>query len=293
MSPTIKALLLSARPKTLWAAAAPVIMGTAIAHTDAGINWLVTAATLTCAILIQVGTNYANDYYDFVKGIDTTDRVGPTRATAAGLVSPRQMKAAFIATFAAAALMGCYLIYKGGWPIAVIGIVSIACGVLYTAGPFPLGYLGFGDLFVLVFFGPVSVGGTYYLQTGQITPTAIIAGLAPGLISTAILTVNNFRDYHTDSRTGKRTLVVRFGRRFGKVEYIACLLGACAIALGLTLAHWGHFWANLSLLTLAAAYKPVRAVLTEARPEILNRTLAQTGLLLLIYSVLFSVGWLL
>ncbi len=293
MNATIQALLLSARPKTLWAAGGPVIMGAAMSGAAGTVDWLVLGATLLCALLIQIGTNYANDYYDFVKGTDTAERVGPVRATAAGLLSPNAMRWAFVMTFGMAALLGCYLVYEGGVAIAIIGVVSIACGVLYTAGPYPLGYLGLGDVFVLVFFGPVAVGGTYYLQTGEITWPSVIAGLGPGLISTAILTVNNFRDYHTDRQTGKRTLVVRFGRRFGKVEYVGSVVGACMVAVGLSVFLKGHWWVNLSLLTLPASWKPMRAVLKDAEPEVLNRALAQTGVLLAVYCVLFSVGWVL
>ncbi len=289
---TVNALLLSARPRTLPAAAGPVIVGAAMAYAAGPVDWLVLGATLVCALLIQVGTNYANDYYDFVKGTDTPERVGPTRATAARLVSPAVMRTAFTATFAVAALLGSYLVYKGGIAIALIGVASLSCGLLYTAGPLPLGYLGLGDVFVLVFFGPVAVGGTYYLQTGAITWQAGLAGVGPGLISMAILTVNNFRDHDTDKQAGKRTLVVRFGRRFGKTQYAACIVGACAVPLLLSVCTWGHWWVNLSILTLPIAWSPMRAVLREAEPAALNRALAQTGVSLVVYSVLFSVGWL-
>ncbi|HEX42083.1 MAG TPA: 1,4-dihydroxy-2-naphthoate polyprenyltransferase [Phycisphaerales bacterium] len=289
---TVNALLLSARPRTLPAAAGPVIVGAAMAYAAGPVDRLVLGVTLVCALLIQVGTNYANDYYDFVKGTDTAERVGPPRATAAGLVSPAVMRTTFMATFAAAGLLGCYLVYEGGIAIALIGAASIACGLLYTAGPLPLGYLGLGDVFVLVFFGPVAVGGTYYLQTGRITWQPILAGLGPGLISTAVLTVNNFRDYHTDKQAGKRTLVVRFGRSFGKAQYVACIVGACTVPLLLSVCSGGRWWANLSILMLAVAWSPMRAVLREAEPAVLNRALAQTGVSLVVYSVLFSLGWL-
>jgi len=159
----LKIWISSARPKTLWAAVGPVLIGSAMAYSDSDdpLNIAVLLATLLAALLIQIGTNFANDYYDFVKGADTTDRVGPVRATQAGLVTPAQMKTAFIITFALAVLLGAYLVWRGGLPILIIGVASVVCAVLYTAGPFPLAYIGLGEVFVMIFFGPVATGGTY------------------------------------------------------------------------------------------------------------------------------------
>ncbi|HPD46965.1 MAG TPA: 1,4-dihydroxy-2-naphthoate polyprenyltransferase [Anaerohalosphaeraceae bacterium] len=291
--PKLKVWIAAARPKTLPAAVAPVLIGFAMAYDDACLNVPVLALTFLAALLIQIGTNLANDYYDYVKGADRSDRVGPVRATQAGLVAPGQMKAAFLLTFAAAALVGLYLVDHGGWPILVIGAASLVCAVLYTAGPFPLAYLGLGELFVLPFFGPIAVGGAYYLQCGQIKTDVLIAGFAPGLFSVAILAVNNFRDSDTDRAAGKKTLAVRFGRRFGVAEYIACVITACLVPLYIVLARRANFGAILAALTLAAAVLPVRTVLRRPSPEVLNNVLAQTGGLLLLYSMLFSVGWLL
>jgi 1,4-dihydroxy-2-naphthoate octaprenyltransferase len=289
----VKLWIAAARPKTLPAAVAPVLMGAAMAYDDACLHVPTLAMTFLAAVLIQIGTNLANDYYDFVKGADKADRVGPVRATQAGLVTPAQMKAAFLLTFAAAALAGLYLVARGGLPILIIGAASLVCAVLYTAGPFPLAYVGLGEVFVLPFFGPVAVGGTYYLQAGQIKPDVLIAGLAPGLLSVAILAVNNFRDIDTDRAAGKKTLAARFGYGFGVAEYITCIAIACLVPVYLTLTRGANYWSCLSLVTLAAAVFPIRTVLSRPAPAVLNDVLAETGKLLLLYSVLFSVGWLL
>ncbi len=283
----------SARPKTLPAAMAPVIIGAAMAYADGHWSLPVFMATFMAAVFIQIGTNYANDYFDFIKGTDTEDRVGPTRATAAGLVTPRQMLVATVVVFGIATLLGLYLVIVGGWPILVIGVLSIACGVLYTAGPCPLGYRGWADLFVLLFFGLVATAGTYYVLRGKVTALAILAGLGPGLISTAVLTVNNVRDYHTDRDTGKRTLVVRWGLGFGRAEYAATLIGACLVPVLLVVLAQGHYAALLALASLSGAVPLVRRMYAQPNPEQMNQLLALTGKLLIGYSVLFAIGWLL
>jgi len=284
--------LLAARPKTLPAAVAPVLIGTAIAYADDGFHWLSALAAALGAVFIQIGTNLANDYYDFKKGIDTKERLGPMRVTQAGLVSPAQTRAATIIVFAVAFLIGIYLVYRGGWPIVAIGLLSILFGILYTGGPYPLGYNGLGDIFVLIFFGPVAVAGTHYVQTLTLSPAALAAGLAPGLFSVAILTVNNLRDLDNDRAAGKRTLQVRFGRRFAVAEYVTVLLAACSLPIVLTLVFGVSQWVLLSALTLPIAVPAIKAVATISGRE-LNNTLAATGRLLLIYSVLFAGGWLL
>ncbi|MHC4289090.1 MAG: 1,4-dihydroxy-2-naphthoate octaprenyltransferase, partial [Planctomycetota bacterium] len=184
MPSKLKIWIDSTRPKTLPAAVGPVLIGAALAFDAGGLHVITLLTTLAAAVLIQIGTNLSNDYFDYVKGADTEGRTGPVRATQAGLVSPAAMLAASVAVFGLAAVLGLYLVFRGGWPILVIGVLSILCGVLYTAGPWPLGYLGLGEIFVLVFFGPVAAGGTYYLQAGSINTVVIVAGLAPGLIST-------------------------------------------------------------------------------------------------------------
>lgn len=286
----IKIWILASRPKTLPAAIAPVMIGSVMAYAKGFLNVPILILTFIAAILIQIGTNYANDYYDFIKGTDTADRTGPTRATQAGQVTPTQMKFAFIITFFLAAVTGSILVIYGGLPILIIGIASLICGVAYTAGPMPLGYLGLADFFVLIFFGPVAVGGTYYLQTGMIDEFVIIAGFAPGFISTAILTVNNIRDIDTDRSAGKRSLPVRFGKTFGIVEYITCIVLACLIPVYLWLAGGCSYYILLALLTFLFAITPFKTILSNPSAEKLNTLLAVTGGLLLIFTILFSIG---
>lgn len=290
---SLKIWIDAARPKTLPAGIAPVLIGTTMAYTEGHFHYDIFAAIVFAVLMIQIGTNYANDYYDFIKGADTEKRQGPVRATQAGLVSAAAMKRAFVITFGLALAAGLYLVYKGGLPIVLIGLISIACGILYTAGPWPLGYIGLADLFVLLFFGPVAVAGTYYLQTGRINLPVILAGLSPGLISTALLTINNIRDYATDKTAEKKTLVVRFGVGFGIVEYYACIIIACLIPVLLTLITRSHIYCNLAVLTLLVAWGPMKTLLSKPAPDTLNHLLAKTGRLVLIYSVLFSIGWLL
>lgn len=290
----IKIWLMAARPKTLAAGLTPVLIGSALAHAAGGFHLVSAVCAALGALLIQIGTNFANDYFDFIKGTDTEERIGPRRATQAGLVTPGTMLAATVLVFAMAFVPGAYLVYRGGWPLLAIGLVSVLCGVLYTGGPFPLGYLGLGDIFVLIFFGPVAVGGTYYVQTVSLSSDVLVAGLMPGLFSTAILTVNNLRDADTDVRTGKRTLAVRFGKTFARWEYLACMVVAgAAIPVYLCLRAEGRWTALAGCAALLLALPLVRNVFTSNDGVVLNDTLAGTGKVLLLFSVLFSIGWIL
>ncbi len=290
---TVTPWLLASRPKTLPAALSPVIIGTALAFSDGAGHWPSATAAALGALLLQIGANYANDYYDFIKGADKQERLGPTRATAAGMVSPQAMKRAFIIIFALAALVGVYLIMRGGWPIVIIGVLSIASAILYTGGPYPLGYNGLGDLFVFIFFGLVAVGGTYYVQALQIGRTALIAGAAPGLFSVAILTVNNLRDIRDDRRSGKRTLPVLFGEKIGRAQYVLSVLIACLVPLFLIAQTGSHRWAAAAAAALLPTIPVMRILYTQPPGVIYNRALAQTGKALFIFSLLFSIGWLL
>lgn len=283
--------ILAARPRTLGAALAPVWIGSALALSQGQANLGVFLAALLGALLIQVGTNFANDYFDFVKGADTDQRIGPTRATQAGWMKPEQVRNAFILTFALVALPGAYLTWVGGLPILLLGIFSVLSGVLYTGGPFPLGYKGLGDVFVLLFFGFGATLGTYWLHTHSITLAAVLASLAPGLLATAILVVNNLRDHQTDAQVGKRTLAVRFGPRFVRAEYLFCLFVGGLTPLWLyLLTPVKQPFSLLACLVLLAAHKPIQAVMQlEADPR-LNPVLGQTNRLLLLHSLLFSVG---
>jgi 1,4-dihydroxy-2-naphthoate octaprenyltransferase len=285
--------LLAARPKTLAAGITPVLIGTALAYSDGYLHVPSALCAALGALFIQIGTNFANDYFDFVKGTDTAERVGPTRATQAGWVKPWMMLVATVIAFGLALLPGAYLIDRGGMPILIIGIVSIICGVLYTGGPYPLGYLGLGDVFVLVFFGPVAVGGTYYVQAQTIDIAPIIAGLAPGLFSTAILCVNNLRDIAGDRIAGKKTLAVRFGKTFARLEYvISILVASIGVPLYLCWVHQTHWAALVSCVTFFLAFPRMREMFFEEGAA-LNETLAGTGKLLFIFSLLFSIGWVL
>jgi len=281
----------AARPRTLPAGAAPVVLGIALAAADGGLHVVAAICAVLGALAIQIGTNYANDYFDFKNGADTEARVGPRRATQAGLVPPSTMRAAFIITFGIAVVFGCYLVWRGGWPIVVVGVLSVICGILYTGGPKPLGYLGLGDILVLVFFGPVAVAGTVYVQTLQLSWPAVIVGLSPGLLSTAILVVNNLRDRHTDIGANKKTLAVRFGATAARIEYTLCVIGGLAIPV--VVGAWlGHTTALVVLFAIPMAVSTTRAVWTTDGPA-LNPLLGRTAKLLLVTTVLTVLGWLL
>lgn len=283
--------LLAARPKTLWAAFAPVLLGTALAVEDGAFHALSALSALLAAVLIQVGTNYANDYHDFVKGADTDRRKGPTRVTQAGLVSPDAVKRAAFVAFGLAFLAGLYLVMRGGWPILVIGSLSILFGVLYTAGRYSLAYLGLADFFVLVFFGPVAVAGTHFVQALEFSPIAVLVGLGPGFLSTAILLVNNTRDVEEDREAGKKTLIVRFGRKAGTVLYGACIAGAAAVVLAATVPYQHHWWSLAALAVLPIGYRYAQRMRRATDPRTLNPLLGATSRLLLIYCVLLGAGW--
>ncbi|MGA1845222.1 MAG: 1,4-dihydroxy-2-naphthoate polyprenyltransferase [bacterium] len=284
---------MASRPKTLWAALSPVIIGTALAFADGALHLPSALAAAFGAIMIQIGTNLSNDYFDYLKGADQADRLGPKRVTQAGLIKPKAVKRGFMLVYGLAFAAGLYLTWRGGWPILVLCILSIASGILYTAGPFPLGYHGLGDLFVLIFFGLVAVGGTYYVQALRITRQVMIAGIAPGLMSTAILTVNNLRDIDTDRKAGKRTLAVRFGKRFARMEYLMSILGACLVPALLVLCCPGHAYALAATAVFLLAIPSITRVFREEPGPVFNVILAHTGRLLFIYSILFSIGWVL
>ena len=280
---------LAIRPKTLWAAVAPVMIGTALAYRDEGLHIASAIAALLGAMLIQIGTNLCNDYADFKKGADTEERQGPTRVTQAGLIQPNTVLRATVFVFVLAAIACSYLVFRAGWPLVIIGIVSIISGILYTAGPYPIGYLGLGDIFVLVFFGPVAVGGTYYVQTLTIDYTILLSGLAPGLLAVAILVVNNLRDKDQDVAAGKKTLAVRFGRSFVRAEYILCIIGTILLCVwhSRTFSHDGYF--ILGAAILIPGFLLIRTVCRYDDGEHLNPVLGKTALLLLGYSIGFSL----
>ncbi len=284
---------MAARPKTLWASISPIVIGIAMAYAAGKGEPLPALAALLAGVLLQVAANFSNDYIDYVKGVDNADRLGPMRVTQAGLISPGAMKTATAIVLLLAFLLGVYLVYRGGWPVAIIGLASILFAVLYTAGPYPLGYHGWGDLFAFVFFGPVATAGTYFVQALAISNEVIIAGCAPGLFSVAILTVNNLRDIESDARSGRKTLAVRFGRSFAIREYVgAVVLATTAIPIYLSLSVPNKHQVMISALSIIAAIPLIKSVKRDHGP-ILNETLAATGKLELMYAILFSVGWLL
>lgn len=281
--------LMAARPKTLPAAAASVVVGAAVALQEGVFRPGPALAALLGALLLQIGANLSNDLFDYQKGADTPDRLGPTRVTQAGLLSPEAVRTGTIIVFGLAALTGLYLILVGGWPILVIGLLSILAALAYTGGPFPLGYHGLGELFVFIFFGPVAVCGAYYVQAGRVSRAAWWASLPIGLLAMALLVVNNLRDIQTDRAVGKKTLVVRLGARGGQLEYfllvgIAYLVPPVMWLRGLT-----SPWVMVAWLSLPLFWPLARSILRETgRP--LNRTLAGTARLELAYALLFSVG---
>ena len=299
-----KAWVIAARPQTLPAAASPVVVGTGLAVHDGVFTLFPALAALIGAGLIQIGTNFANDYYDAVQGADTEAREGFTRVTAGGLIDAETVKRAMYLTFAAAISLGTYLVYVGGVPILVIGLLSVASGIAYTGGPYPLGYHGLGDLFVFVFFGLVAVAGTYYVQAAAVLADPLSVGIPPGTLpvaavvaalpiaalSTDILVVNNVRDRQEDVTTGKRTLAVRFGYGFARAQFVALLGLAYVVPVWFLLRPGYSAAVALPYLTLPYAATITRTMLTETAGEVLNPTLERTGKLLAGYAVLFAVG---
>ncbi len=285
----VGAWVLASRPKTLPAASAPVLVGAATAYAAHAFRPWPALAALAGALLIQVGTNLANDYFDFRHGADTHERVGPVRVTQAGLLAPAAVLRGAWAAFALAALAGAYLTAVAGWPVVAIGTLAVAAGLAYTAGPFPLGYHGLGEPFVFVFFGLVAVGGTHFVQAQSLPASAVWAGVPMGMLAAAILVVNNLRDVATDRAAGKRTLAVRLGARAARVEYLVLL--AAAFATPLAAVAVGQAPSELLLVLGAAplARAPLRRVVRE-RGAGLNTALAETGRLELAFGALYAAG---
>lgn len=280
----IRAWLLAARPKTLSAAVVPVLMGSALASKEPpAITWWVFWCALIGAVLIQIATNLINDALDFKKGADTAERLGPIRVTAAGLISPRSvMTAAYLCLFGAA-LCGIPLIYRGGWPMVAIGVTSILAAYAYTGGPFPLAYRGLGEVFVLLFFGFIAVGGTFYAHSLQWNEAAGLAGFAAGSLATVLIVINNLRDVEGDRRSNKRTTVVRFGETFARLE-----IAFFALAPFAAVAFIGRTYL-LTLVALPLALLIIVKVLRSRGAE-LNRALAMAGALQWLFGILFVGG---
>ena len=281
--------LLAARPKTLPAAAAPVVAGTAVAALEHLFRFGPALAALLAALLLQIGANIANDVFDFHRGADNEERLGPLRVTQAGLLTPRQVLTGMWLTFGLAAVLGAYLAWVAGWPVILIGLASIAAAIAYTGGPFPLGYHGLGDLFVFIFFGLVAVSGTYFVQAKSLSGLAVWTGVPLGLLITAILVVNNLRDLETDRAAGKHTLAVRLGENGTQIEYLVCLLGAYLTPLLLWVFHLAPAWGMLAWLSLPWAVRLVRMIYT-IKGRGLNKALAGTGQLALLYAIFYALG---
>jgi 1,4-dihydroxy-2-naphthoate octaprenyltransferase len=301
-----EAWVIAARPQTLPAGAAPVIVGIGLAvHADVFAP-IPALGALIGALLIQVGTNFANDYYDAVKGADTDDREGFTRVTAGGLIEPNAVKRAMIGTYLLAVVVGIGLVAVGGLPIVIVGLSGIAAGILYTGGPFPYGYRGLGDLFVFIYFGLVAVAGTYYVQAvtsmpavgsfpmalpaGSVPIDAVVASLPAAGLSTAILVVNNIRDRETDMAAGKHTLAVYLGYRWSRVEFLALVGMAYVVPVLFALNPDYGYGALAPLLSLPLAGSVTKTVLTRTDGEALNPALERVGQTLFAHSLLFAVG---
>jgi 1,4-dihydroxy-2-naphthoate octaprenyltransferase len=286
-----QAWLLAARPATLSAAAVPVLVGAAAAVSEgARFRPLVFVATLVCALLIQIGTNFANDYSDFHRGADHEGRLGPVRVTQSGLISQRDVRRGIFVAFGLAVVLGAGLAWVGGWPIIVIGLLSVCAGLAYTGGPFPFGYHGLGDLFVFLFFGVVAVCGTAYLQAGTWSGFALLLSVPVGLLVTNILVVNNLRDLPTDRAAHKRTLAVRIGARATRAQYALFTALAYLVPVAVALTLPSRRWLLLPLATVPLAAGLVRRVLGGLEGRDLNPMLKRSGQLLLFFGALLAIA---
>lgn len=286
-----KIWLLAIRPKTLPAAAASVIVGTVLAWADDGFSLGPALAALAIALLLQIGSNLANDVYDDERGADTADRLGPTRVTQAGLLTRKQVKTGMKVVFAIAFLLGLYLTWVRGWMVLVIGIAAIVAAIAYTGGPWPLGYHGLGEVFVFLFFGVTAVVGTYWVQTGTTAPLAWLMSVPPGLLITAIIIVNNLRDIEQDRAVGKRTVAVRIGAEATKWEFAVCVALAYLVVTGAVVARLVPAETLAVWLSLPLAAVTTRMVFTQVGTP-LNKALAMTGQTTLAFSLLFAAGML-
>jgi 1,4-dihydroxy-2-naphthoate octaprenyltransferase len=284
--------ILAARPRTLGAAVVPVLAGTALAFAARSLDPLTTILILACAVLIQIATNYFNDAIDHAKGADSAARIGPTRVTSAGMLAPRAVMRGGAVCLAMAVLLSVPLVLHGGWPIVVIGLFSLFFAYAYTGGPFPLAYLGLGEIFVVLFFGIIAVAGTFYLNTLAWSWESVLAGLQIGLHASVLLAVNNLRDIESDHAAGKRTLAARFGLTFARRENAALVMAP--FVLGIAWLPLGYLWAFLlPLMTLPLAWWLARACLAAAPDRSVNRLLAQAAALHTAFGLLLALGFVL
>jgi 1,4-dihydroxy-2-naphthoate octaprenyltransferase len=281
---------LAIRPRTLPAAGSPVLIGFAIAWSVGKFRWLPALVILACALLLQILANLVNDVGDFQKGTDTSGRLGPTRVTHSGLLTPRQVWLGVGVVILLAVVGGAYLAWVGGWPVLVMGGAAILGAILYTIGPFSMSDYGTGDLFALIFFGVVSVVGTTYILTGQVYPLSWAGGVGAGALVTAILVVNNVRDIDTDRRVGRKNIPVLFGRHAGEIEYLIMLILAFCVPLFALTIDWVNAWILLPLLSLPRGVQLYQRIHTLQAGPGFNKLLASTAQLVLIYCLLFSIG---
>jgi 1,4-dihydroxy-2-naphthoate octaprenyltransferase len=281
--------LLAIRPKTLSAAVAPVIVGSTMAYADSHLMLLPAFACMLSAILLQIGSNLANDVFDYEKGADKGERLGPTRVTQAGLLTSNQVKLGMCFAFGVAALLGVYLIIVGGWPILILGLAAILSAVAYTGGPYPLGYHGLGDLFVFIFFGLSATAGTYYLQVGIVSSPVWWMAVAMGFLTINILVINNMRDIENDRRVNKMTLAVKLGMTGARIEFYGLITFAYLIPLGIWITDLATPWVMLTWLSIPLAIKWVRFI-TINSGKALNNALEGAGRIELMYSFLFAIG---
>jgi len=284
----LQAWMLAIRPKTLPAGAVPVILGSALAASDGRFSMFPALVALICALGIQVATNFINEIYDFRKGADTAERLGPTRTVAAGIISEKTMIKVSAALVGTVFLLGLYLVYTSGWPIFIIGLLSLLFAWAYTGGPYPIAYSGLGDIFVFVFFGLVAVGGTYYVQAHTLSPLILLAAVAPGAFSVNILLVNNIRDIATDRIVGKMTLPARIGGEWARKLYIVLTVIAFLVPVLLSINGFSK-WGMLSLISAPLAFSMIRKLYASEGRE-LNDVLAGTGKLMTLHGLLFSAG---
>ena len=292
MTSFFKSVFIAIRPKTLSASIAPVLVGSAIAFNSSQFNLGIFFLTIFSAIFIQIGTNFANDVYDFINGADNDERVGPTRVVQANLISINVMKYLTIIAFSLSIICGLPLVVKGGYPILLIGIISIISGYAYTGGPYPLGYNGLGDIFVFIFFGPIAVCGTFFLQLGYVSVESLISGIVMGCLSVTLLCINNIRDVDTDSNVGKRTIAVRFGVMFVKYLFISLFL-ICYLLLGYLSFNLNYINKNvyflLLIITLPLCLK-LNFDIFKLKLHSLNRLLSNVSVFIIVFSLLFILS---